>query len=343
MQIENIIRQFQKAGYKRAIVKGAFVDVLLQIQPQCVYVVIMMDCVHLTDLTLEKYESIVRAIRKSIYKYDFPKVEILEVLCTEKPESVKSCVPSYGEHWIIDLMEEQLLIYEDQTAEFSDARDIIEKAIEEGDLLEKEKAEARKRYIKDNICTLLLVFLNIIYFLWVEFTGSSLDMEHMIQAGALYTDSIGQGFWYYEIISSMFLHFGIEHIAGNMFMLLALGQFVEKRLGKVFFLTVYLGSGIIGNLAQIYDMLQNHGQTVVAAGASGAVYGMMGALIYIVMRNRGQIEGLSLGNIVLLTIFGVCNLFLSKDVNYAHIGGLIGGFILTKMIYLVSGKEEINA
>lgn len=343
MRTENLVKQFQAAGYKRAIVNGAFVDVLLQIQPQCTHVVVLIDCIHLKDLTVEKYENIVRAIRKSIYNYDFQQIQMLQVLCTNQPEQEKEYLSVFGEHWIVDLEEERLFIYEDQIAEFSNAREIIEQAFLREEMLEEEKIRARKNYIKENICTILLVLLNIFVFLWVEFTGSSQDVEHIANSGALCTQSIGHGFWYYQLVTSMFLHFGMEHLAGNMFMLLALGQYVEKRVGKLFYLTIYFGAGLIGNLAEIFDMLQNQGQIVVAAGASGAVYGIVGALLYLVIRNHGKMADLPLRNIILLTIFGVCNVMISSNVNYAHVGGLIGGFILTGILCLLTGKEEIDS
>lgn len=340
MQTENLVRQFQEVGYKRAIVNGAYVDVLLQIQQQCTYVVVMMDCTHLKDLTVEKYESILRAIRKSLYNYDFQQVQMLQVLCTDQPEQLREHLSVFGEHWIVDLVEERLLIYENQTAEFSNAREIIEQAFVKEQMLEEQKMQRNITYIKENICTILLVCLNILVFLWVEYTGSSLDLEHMANCGALYTEKIGKGFWYYQLVTSMFLHFGIEHLAGNMFMLLALGQYVEKRVGKLFYLTIYFGAGLIGNLAELFDMLQNESQVVVAAGASGAVYGIVGALFYLVIRNRGRLADLPLRNIVFLTIIGVCNIMINPNINYAHVGGLIGGFLLTGILFHLAGKEE---
>ncbi len=340
MKTENLVRQFQEAGYKRAIVNGAYVDVLLQIRPQCTHVVVLIDCIHLRDLTVEKYEGIVRAIRKSIYNYDFQQVQMLQVLCTNEPEQEKEYLSVFGEHWIVDLEEERLLIYENQIAEFSNAREIIEQAFFRAEMIEQERIKDRRNYIKENICTILLVILNILVFIWIEVTGSSLDVEHIANSGGLCTKSVGHGFWYYQLITSMFLHFGMEHLAGNMFMLLALGQYVEKRVGKIFYLTIYFGAGLIGNLAEIFDMLQNQGQVVVAAGASGAVYGIVGALLYLVIQNHGRLEELPFRNIILLTIFGICNVMISPNVNYAHVGGLIGGFILTGILCLLMGKEE---
>lgn len=256
MQIENLVRQFQSAGYKRAIVNGAYVDVLLQIQSQCTYVVVVFDCTHLKNLSVEKYESIVRAIRKSMYNYEFQQIQMLQVLCTNQPEQAKEYLSAFGEHWIVDLEEEKLLIYENQIDRFTNAVEIIEQAFLREQTIEEEKRLEKKKYFKENICTILLVCLNVLAFLWVEYTGSSLDVEHIAAAGALCTESIGHGYWYSQLLTSMFLHFGIEHLVGNMFMLLALGQYVEKRVGKLFYLTIYFGAGLIGNLAEVYDMLQ---------------------------------------------------------------------------------------
>lgn len=340
MRTENLVRQFQEEGYKKAIVNGAYVDVLLQIRQQCTYVVVMMDCTHLKDLTVEKYESIVRAIRKSIYNYDFQQVQMLQVLCTNHPERFKEYLSVFGEHWIVDLEEERLLIYENQTTEFSNAREVIEEAFVKEKMLEEERVQRNITYVKNNIFTFLLICINVLVFLWVEHTGSPEDSQHMVDCGALWTLGVGQKFWYCRLLTSMFLHFGIEHLVGNMFMLFVLGRYVEKRVGKLFYMTIYLGAGLIGGLAELYNMLQNREQIVVAAGASGAVYGISGALLYLVIRNRGSLEDLPLHNIIFLIVLGLFNTTLSPDVNYAHIGGLIGGFLLTAILYHLSGKEE---
>ena len=63
MQTIDVVKQFQKEGYQRAVVNGLYVDVLLQFKEACTYVVVVFDCNHLNNLTLEKYESIMRAIR----------------------------------------------------------------------------------------------------------------------------------------------------------------------------------------------------------------------------------------------------------------------------------------
>ena len=110
----------------------------------------------------------------------------------------------------------------------------------------------------------------------------------------------------------------------NMVMLLVIGYSLEPEIGKIRFLLIYLGSGLMGNLVSAwFDVSQ--GSYAVSAGASGAIFGIVGALLYVAIRNHGRVlmAGLSL-------YYG----FTAQGVdNAAHIGGLISGFLLAVLTY----------
>ena len=90
----------------------------------------------------------------------------------------------------------------------------------------------------------------------------------------------------------MFLHFGIYHIANNMLVLFVLGQRLEPVLGKVKFILVYLLGGLGGNIFSLL-METKKAEYAVSAGASGAVFAVMGAMLYVVIRSRGRIQDIS--------------------------------------------------
>ena len=141
-----------------------------------------------------------------------------------------------------------------------------------------------------------LILLNILVFLAVEFTGSSQNTMHMLDCGAAYTPMIVQGGEYYRLFTCMFLHFGIEHLLNNMLVLFVLGSRLERVIGKIKFLLIYLLGGVLGNVISLY--LELHAQNfAVSAGASGAVFAVMGAMIYIVIRNKGRLGDLSMRQI----------------------------------------------
>ena len=90
----------------------------------------------------------------------------------------------------------------------------------------------------------------------------------------------------------MFMHFGLMHILNNMVVLGAVGQIVEKAMGHVKLLITFLVSGMCGSVLSYIVMLYNN-DFAVSAGASGAIFGLVGALVWIVIVNRGFYEGIS--------------------------------------------------
>ena len=126
-----------------------------------------------------------------------------------------------------------------------------------------------------------------------------------------------------------------------MVMLGALGWNLEMETGRIRFLIIYFVSGIGGNLISLYYNM-THGRGVVSAGASGAVFGLMGALLYVVILNKGRIGRLTgrgmLFMVALSLYFGITS---SGVDNMAHLGGLICGFLSAVIVYR-RRKEHIE-
>ena len=181
--------------------------------------------------------------------------------------------------------------------------------------------------------TVLLIALNVLVFLAVEATGTSQDVLHMLNCGAAYTPLIVENGEVYRLFTSMFLHFGISHLANNMLVLFVLGSRLERVAGRVRFLIIYLLGGLSGNIiSMLFELRQQ--EYSVSAGASGAVFAAMGAMIYIVVRNRGWLEDLSMRQILIMAAFSLYFGFTSSGVdNAAHIGGMISGFVLAAVLY----------
>ena len=151
-----------------------------------------------------------------------------------------------------------------------------------------------------------LILLNILVFLIVEFTGSSQNTMHMLDCGAAFTPMIIQGGEYYRLFTCMFLHFGIEHLLNNMLVLFVLGSRLEQAIGKIKFLLIYLIGGVLGNVISLLIELRTQ-DFAVSAGASGAVFAVMGAMIYIVIRNKGWLGDLSMRQILVIDRQRVCS------------------------------------
>lgn len=183
------------------------------------------------------------------------------------------------------------------------------------------------------LCTTVIIVINVAVFLILSLFGDTEDAVFMFQHGAMYEPMVTQQHEFYRIFTSMFLHFGITHLLNNMVLLGALGWNLELEIGKMRFLIIYLVSGIGGNLLSLYFGISAETYAV-SAGASGAIFGLMGALLYVVIANRGRLGRLSGRGMLFMVILSLYFGFTSSGVdNWAHIGGLITGFVMAVILY----------
>lgn len=183
------------------------------------------------------------------------------------------------------------------------------------------------------VCTIILIAVNVAVFFILSLFGDTEDAVFMMQHGAMYSDFVIQDHEYYRLFTCLFLHFGIEHLLNNMVILGALGWNLELQTGKIRFLLIYFGSGLFGNVVSLIF----HGaaqEYTVSAGASGAIFGLMGALLGVVIANHGRLGRLSRrGMLVMVALSLYFGLSSSGVDNYAHIGGLVCGFLLAFILY----------
>jgi len=171
------------------------------------------------------------------------------------------------------------------------------------------------------------VMIGVIVVVWLisEVTGGTDDPLHMVAMGANYAPLVMAG-EYWRLFTANWLHFGVQHLAVNAFSLYSLGTQVESLFGRRRFLTIYLLSGISGSVAS-YVLTSG-----LSAGASTAVFGMLGALAVYFYRQRGVIGDVSRERLrsllMVLAINVVFGLVATNIDNWGHAGGLLGGAVL---------------
>ena len=172
----------------------------------------------------------------------------------------------------------------------------------------------------DAIVTKILVAANLIVYL-ITVAQSPFGNKWDNPGGSLFNDWALQGFavangdWY-RLVTAMFLHGSLLHLAFNMLALWWLGSIVEQAMGSLRFLLVYFVSGLAGSAGAL--LLSNPGQITV--GASGAIYGILGALLILEWLQTGSLAGPAMTLIVL-------NLALSLVIPGISIGGHLGGLV----------------
>lgn len=194
--------------------------------------------------------------------------------------------------------------------------------------------EEIKSFLKSRaIINLSIVIINVVIFFVLDLRGGTQDVAYMLEHGASYTPWIQEYGEYYRLFTCMFLHFGINHLFNNMLVLIFLGDTLEKSVGKIRYFLIYFIGGLGGNLLS-YGLDLRTGEYAVSAGASGAVFAVVGALLYIVIVNRGRVQGLTGRGLLVMAGLTVFQGFTTIGVdNAAHIGGLICGFILAVILY----------
>lgn len=181
--------------------------------------------------------------------------------------------------------------------------------------------------------TMAVIAVNIIVFAVMSIFGNTLDAQYMAEHGAMYPPYVAENGQYWRLFTSMFMHFGLMHILNNMVMLGAVGHIVEIAMGHVRFLIAYIVAGICGGALSYVVMLHNNDYAV-SAGASGAIFGMVGALVWIVIVNRGFYEGISRQQVIFMVILMIYYGVSTSGVdNWDHLGGLAGGFIISIVLY----------
>ncbi|MDO4941757.1 MAG: rhomboid family intramembrane serine protease, partial [Lachnospiraceae bacterium] len=151
---------------------------------------------------------------------------------------------------------------------------------------------------------------------------------NMIQAGSSEWSAILLKHEIYRLFTAMFLHFDIEHLISNMFVLFLIGSFVEHYLGTIKYIIVYLMCGAAGNMLSFYFAI-GEPSLILSAGASGAIYGVLGILAVLLWKTKGRLEGIQGPGLVFFVIGMIFHSYQSEGVDYwAHIGGLAMGIIL---------------
>ena len=184
--------------------------------------------------------------------------------------------------------------------------------------------------ITDKIVTIILIVINAVIFVIEGFFGGSEDVYVALAFGAAYVPAIDAG-EYYRLFTACFLHFGFYHLISNMFSLFLLGTVIEKAYGKLRYIIIYVVAGIAGNVLT-YAVESATGDYAVSAGASGAILGLMGAFLVLALSGKYQVA--STGRVILAIVVSIVPGLQDTNIGIlAHVGGLIGGFVIALILF----------
>ena len=171
--------------------------------------------------------------------------------------------------------------------------------------------------------TFLFIGINAVILVMMYIAGYPVDMRIPLRFGAILPQHILEYGEWWRLFTAMFVHFGAGHFFANVLGLVIFGTRIERYFGRVAFVIIYIVSGLLGSLFSLYF---TRGY---AAGASGAIYGLIGA-IFIYTRMTGRaVELMNWYSLVVFIGVGIAMGFMTPGVdNYGHLGGLAGGVIV---------------
>lgn len=196
------------------------------------------------------------------------------------------------------------------------------------------------KFFNKNVATIVLITINIIVFLITAILSNNIfdiDTRVLLYFGAKYNPLIYSGeFW--RLITYAFLHGGIIHIAFNMYGLYIIGPQIQQIYGVGKYLSIYIISCITASLLGVIAS-----PSAVSVGASGGIFGLMGALLAFAIVERHSMEKRYISSLMQVIIINlIIGLSLRNIDNFGHIGGLLGGIIMGYFTYKLKKRNLIK-
>ncbi len=346
MVFEQLERLLTEQGFGKVASNLPEFSFFFRVENTCVNVLYVIDYKQGLYITPDQYWHIRGKIKDFLNIKGLNDIHILSLIICEDIEKAKQLCVNDAFCWLIDPVKNKLLVYESQVLDFYGMKNILEEF-----LFDISQAPFEENVIpgaEDGISgsflskcitmpwvNIILVAINVILFIVCTFTG---DLLYNIGTFGV-MDLIENGEWH-RIFTSMFLHSDIQHLVSNMLILYYIGNVVEKHIGHLPYTIIYFLSGLAGNIFSAgYELYTE--DYISSLGASGAVFGIEGAMLMLAILNKGKITEITAGRLAFAIAFSLYCGFTSSYVNnMAHIGGVLMGFAATAIFWLIFGNGK---
>ena len=292
-------------------------------------------------------EEMTDLVRKLTIRFNQRVERLTLMLCRDLPDKDQMLSTlDYPDIWWLDYKHGRVFLYEKQRTDFLGMKGQLEELC-----LRWQAEEAGRRRLEwtriMQPVTVSLVLINILVFLLMILADRTGSGTFLLEHGAMTYDSIlGKG-EYYRLFTAMFIHFGADHLLQNMLILLLTGSRLERAVGRIPYLIIYLGAGLTASVTSVFITLRGSGG--IAAGASGAIFGVMGGMLALLLkdalsRQKKYSVEIGLTGIIFMIVCAASYGFMSTGIdNAAHIGGLVGGFVITWLVTIRQGRDFIDS
>lgn len=331
----------------------------------------------LAGMTQEQYENYRKTIQDVFFKQNYTYVQVLTLFLCSDVARVKTLAEG-SMYWIADETYGRLIVFENQPEDFLGLRTMLENNLVFGgdsrnssgaqknayhnnfseqyrtayDEKKQEKKAFRRQGWKNRKQEMTSGYQRLAEYSWVTYGLIAVNIliflltdlfqwDELLEKGCLYWYYVFEKHEYYRAFTCMFLHGDIGHISSNMLALFAVGDIVERDLGHIRYILLYLISGLFASATSVF-YYHVRGEYTSSIGASGAIYGVAGALLVMFLTNpylRRQENMIRMGIFVLFLFYPM---FIgSEGIDYAaHLGGFIAGGLFYWIQHLLSRRRQ---
>lgn len=332
MMIEQLEHYLIPLGYQKVLTGKTNIRVYCHMETEKCQAVLCGEFPDRMEWTAQQHAQVKESLCRTLMARGMYHLELLTVLITADLSGARTLAEADDHCWVIQPYTRELVLYENQCSDIGGLYAELEQ------FLSQKPSEIRKKafaFANFPWVSMILVCVNVLVFFACTFTG-----DLLYNKGAFSLENILNAGEWYRIITALFLHVDLNHLFSNMLLLYFAGEIVERYLGHVRFGMLYLAAGVGGNLlSMLYEWFTGFYSSV---GASGAVFGIIGMLLALVLLHHGRLEQITTGRIVLMIVLSVYSGATSTEINnMAHVGGLLTGFLLTLPIQrFLKAKER---
>lgn len=330
---------FIQRGFRQLPLKHSALSVLYLAAEAEIQLLFLIDYTLGDEITAKQLADFTSQVKMYFYKEGIVTIKIMNLIITTLTNQSFSLLEEDMDVWFIDPIHCRLLVFENQPADYFGIKKELEKSIA---FSEPSIIQTIKNFISP--CNFILVLLIVLSYFVISFLDYTNGMNDFQEKGALSWYPVIELKQYYRLLTYLFLHADFSHLMNNMFLLLFIGTYLELAVHKLKYLVIYFASGILAGLTSVlYNYLEFKRlpsfetvayQLPYSIGASGAVFGVVGAFAYIVIRNKGKLEGISSKRMLLFVFLSLYGGFTSAGIdNAAHVGGLLSGFFFAIILY----------
>jgi membrane associated rhomboid family serine protease len=189
------------------------------------------------------------------------------------------------------------------------------------------RRESFKQYLTKFPITTLIIAINVIYFILLHLFPAVNDAETIFKWGAYYLPAVQNG-EYHRLIAPVFMQIDISHFIFNVFSIFMFVSVLEHLIGSGRFIIIYLVSGIAGYVTTFL-----FSASYLGLGASGAIFGVLGAFLYLSMKKSVLLDEASRKTIIPILILNLIFTFIDPGISITgHIGGFVVGYALSALL-----------